>query len=199
MPFAQSLDLRAEKRLQTVGDQFKTALGKDIAATRQSGLKLELALKNHATIHELELEYDLQNRFFSRIYDLTIKCTLPFEHGEETRITLKYGGFNSIKDAYFVDESGSAMGKKITAKLNNPRISKKFREFQFLGLNLEYHAAKKTWSIEATSIVGSSTWMFLPPLLHTIKPKPEECREIVRLFELLAFVVSTEGISCPYT
>lgn len=198
MPFAQSIDLRAEKRLQSVADQFKTALGTDITAARQTGLRLELALKNQDYIHELELEYDLQNRFFSRIYDLTIKCNLPFDYGEETRVTLKYRGFNSIKGAYFVDESGSAMGERIVAKLNSPRVLKKFIEFQFLGLNLEYHALKKTWSIEAKSIVGSSTWMFLPPLIHTIKPKPEECRRIVALFELLAFVVSTEGTDSPH-
>jgi len=191
--FGTRLNSRANYRLQMLGKLFNDVLDEKIQKMNKKELSLTLELKEPEYISEIELKYSLQNRFFSRIYDLIIESTLSFQEGEETLITLNYKGFNKITGAYFDEKTGNEQGKRIAQKLNYPQILDKFLEFNFPRFDIRYSPTSKTWNIKATSIIGSTTWILIPPIFQTIKPTSKECLQILKLFELVAYVISTEN------
>ena len=46
------------------------------------------------------------------------------------------------------------------------------------------------WRISCESIIGSATWLLIPPVLSMIAPKKEECIMLLELFEMLGDAVA---------
>ena len=56
-------------------------------------------------------------------------------------------------------------------------------------LELRHAEGQDSWTISCESLIGSATWVLLPPVFSMITPKKSECIQFVELFELLADAV----------
>ncbi len=203
MPFGQiarGLDRRAESRLSMISKIYESGLTGQVEKRSHNKLNAVLSFKDNKYLKEIDLYYTMQNRFFNRNYDLHLEATFPGptkyegEDISDTEIELNYIGTLHVKEVVFELKKGDSFGENVLKLLNHNEIRSAFLTLDLPSFKLHYDKYSKdenNWSIKATSLIGSTTWLFMPPIYHTIKPKPEECKLLIDLFTLTARAVNT--------
>ncbi len=159
---------------------------------------LSVRLGRCAGSDRLTLVYNWENRFMSVNYNLQILSEIPVnerftETGTchfELQFGLKYTQWVcrrlisedfSQKDAYL-------------ARLSNPLIMDRIRALDIFDLEIRHEEGSGAFTISMESMIGSATWILIPPITNLILPRTEECVQSFELFELLGDAVVNNGL-----
>lgn len=82
-------------------------------------------------------------------------------------------------------ESNTLNPDQYIDRLSNPLILDRLQSLDIMEMELMYRRDWKSWRISCESIIGSATWILIPPVLSMITPKIEECIKFLELYELL--------------
>ena len=84
---------------------------------------------------------------------------------------------------------GLSMLEKYRERLTNPLITQRLDVLDIFEMELRHIEGQDYWRISCESMIGSATWILIPPVTSMITPKPHECMRFLELFELIGDAV----------
>lgn len=190
---ANILNKKANAKLDLVLHVFEQALDTRWHTEYNTLLHKKATLFGFRYLKEIELRYTLQNRLFATIYNFIISYKVPSSYNEYMKFELRYSGKSKISAANFLVLQGEEEADPIQERLSNPLITDRLRKLDFLDLIIEYLPNEQNWRIKVDSLIGSSTWNFIPPVFQVIKPNIQECILMIELFELIAHALQNQA------
>ena len=183
------INKKANLKLDYVVKKCKVALGLYIEKSVERFLEREVTFCYLRFLTKLNLKYKVENRLWAISYDLLYNTVIEdrFLAGPESDclFDVRLKGKLKIKDAEFVSDSNDKRVLEILEKLNNPLITERISSMDLTNFKISYRKDTRLWKVNFRSLIGSTTWNFIPPVTYLIKPKEEECVKIVELFELI--------------
>ena len=88
-----------------------------------------------------------------------------------------------------IDEVAKAFTNIHTAS-QRYRIIDRLNTLDIMEMEIRHEDNSGYFQVSCESLIGSATWMLIPPVLSMITPKREECIKFLELFELLADAVA---------
>lgn len=186
---------RAETKISALADLFKAAAGDRWERTRLDTLQRKLFFSGFHYLDSLKLVYNWENRFMSVNYNLQMISDIPtdndrFEETGDCCFTLKcqQKGLKGKRDYSWECKRWEDGDEKLGAymeRLSNSLILERLQALDIMEMQIEYQEEWEYWRISCESIIGSATWILIPPVLSMITPKLEECIKFLELFELL--------------
>ena len=74
---------------------------------------------------------------------------------------------------------------RLLSELNHPLILERVELLDMNKVSLSYNRFSQSWTLEYKSIIGSTNWILIPPVMQLIKYKPEEVVRTLEFFELV--------------
>ena len=189
---------RAELKLSALTNCFRDALEDRWQSTETGTLRRKLNLSGFHYLKYFQLIYNWENRFMAVNYNLQFLCEVPvterFQETGESRLSLKCrqkgpkGQREYTWDA-LAWEGGDESLAACRQRLALPLITQRLDALDIMELELRHAEGQDSWTISCESLIGSATWVLLPPVFSMITPKKAECIQFVELFELLADAV----------
>jgi|GEM_PF-1060903 len=196
------INKKADVKLGVVADIFEKVLGDRFVKTRKTLLHREIECRGFRYVKSIKLDYEsYENRMWAFSYNLNISVSLDaseYTEKETERCAFKgkAKGKMDIKDAEWLDNGSECSSEQINrylSRLNNKFIVDRMVKLDMNKMKLDYDPVSNYWSAGFTSLIGSSTWIMIPPVMQLIRPKPEECAMAVEFFELLFSAVVNAG------
>lgn len=194
---------RAEIKLSTLADIFKLAAGERWQETRKGTLQRTLRLSGFRYLDALQLVYNWENRFMAVNYNLQMASLIhtegtPFEEVGDCAFSLRctQRGLKGERTYTWNCGQWSAEDETLAAyqeRLSNPLITKRLDALDIFEMEIRHQKGSDQWSVSCESLIGSATWILIPPLLTMIVPKKEECIQFMELFELVADAVANNA------
>lgn len=186
------LNRKADAKLNYVVKTFEAAMDKRWAGATQGFLAKKISLQELRFLKVLELKYEIENRFFAMSFDLQYRAEVETE-GEDTPMEdcsfgVKLKGAVTITDAEFTDQGSGCSEeekKEYLQRLNNRLILDRIVALDLTKISAVYRANTATWTVSCRSLIGSVTWNLIPPVMHLITPRREECVKLIEFFELV--------------
>ncbi len=197
---------RAELKINALADLFKLAAGKSYIQMETGLLQRELTFSGFHYLNFLRLIYNWENRFMSVNYNLQITSDFStdsdlFEETGDCNFFLKCNqGLFSNKRNYLWKcahwEGSETRLNLYIERLSNPLIFERLKMLDIMEMEIQYKADWGYWRMSCESIIGSATWILIPPVFSMITPKLEECIKFLELYELIgdALINNKEGI-----
>lgn len=190
------LNRKADRKLGFVAKLYSMAIGDKMVMTRSSIINRNLYVEGFHFIKYLNLNYTYENRFWAISYNLNHKTTIDFQevnqNKEYCRFVIKNIGKMGITDALWVD-SGSQCSEEekdiYLNELNNRLIIDRVVDLDMTNVEVLYTPNMNCWTISCRTLIGSTTWILIPPVMNLIKPNPIECAKMIEFFELAANAV----------
>jgi hypothetical protein len=190
------LNRRADRKLDYVADLYGMAMGERLKRRTSELHNKTLYCEGFHYLKHLNIGYTYENRFWSFAYNLYHKTVIDSMPGlPETnycRFIVKNIGKLGITDAVWLDGGSQCSEEELDEYLkllNNKLIIDRIVSLDMTHVEVVYQPAKKSWAISNRTLVGSTTWILIPPVMHLIKLKPEECVKMLEFFELVADAV----------
>jgi hypothetical protein len=191
---------KAEVKIGALAEMLKTASGTHWVQTERGTLHRKLVFSGFQYLDSLKLIYNWENRFLSVNYNLQmvgIAAINParFQEIGDCHFTLQCAQ-HGLKGTRMYSwncghwESDREMLDEYQARLNHPLILERLRTLDILEMEIWHRDESDFWQISCESLIGSATWMLVPPVFSMITPKREECVQFLELFELLADAVA---------
>jgi hypothetical protein len=187
------LNRRADKKLDCVADLYKLVMDDKLISIRSQLLDKTLYCEGFFYIEYLNLKYTYENRLWAFSYNLEYKTSLEprSDKGAEDfcRFIVKNKGKMGIMDAQWIDSGSQCNDEKCDyylERLNNKLIIDRIVDLDMTNVEAVFNPAAHCWTISCRTLVGSTTWILIPPVMHLIKPKPVECAKMIEFFELVA-------------
>lgn len=184
---------KADGKLDMLVDMLAAAAGNRFVRTERKLLQKRNIFEGFRYLKYLDECYNFENRLFTVIYNHELSTNIEtddrFEETGSCLFDIKASGKLHIKDTEWICkefEGSDELKKAYLERLNNPLIKERIKALELTKLKLRHEKDSSSWSIVMESIIGSTTWMLLPPATSLIKPTPEECVKFLELFELLA-------------
>ena len=180
---------KVETKLSALSDAFQKAGGKYCHEEERGTLSRSLAFDGFRYFRNLKLVYNWENRFLSVNYNLQMISTLPVnERYEKTgdcvfELHFRLKGSEWVCKRWF--DGDPAKKNAYLERLSNPLIMDRIRELDIVDLEITHREADDSFTVSLESMIGSATWIFIPPITNLIAPKEEECVKFFELFELL--------------
>jgi hypothetical protein len=191
------INRRANRKFGIVVNAFTEAIdGKGVCCS-QDFMKANFHLTETKSLTEINLRYLIQNRLLSKLYDLVLTAdieTLHINDNEMRNISVKYEGVTSIKKAYFVDNNESQINSELIATLNHHLILERILKLDICKMDIYFNPKDRKWSIQAESLIGSTSWVLIPPIFKLVKPTKQECIYFIELFELISAAIKTTAV-----
>lgn len=189
------INRKANAKLNYVVKVYEAALGSKYAGVADGFLNKKLFLQDLRFLNELCVKYKIENRFFAMSFDLNYESKVELETDIEDvmeenncAFAVKLKGVASISGAEFVDRGSECEGQAIVeylSQLNHKLIIDRIIALDLTDIKVTYRADIATWSVSCRSLIGSTTWNLIPPVLQLITPKREECVKLIEFFELV--------------
>lgn len=190
---------RAETKVSALADIFKVATGERWVRTEPGVLKRKLYFRGFHYLDSLQLIYNWENRFMSVNYNLQLVGLFPtdnkrFEETDDCIFTLKctQNGLRAKREYSWTCNVWNENEEKMNAyieRLSNPIILERLDALDIMEMDIKHRDTWDHWRVSCVSIIGSATWMLIPPVLSMITPKIEECVKFMELYELLGDAV----------
>ena len=87
------------------------------------------------------------------------------------------------------DEAAAARELRIDDFLGNELIATRAKALDVVALRASFDEEKSRCHVEFSTMVGSSTWNLIPPVMQLIEPTDAECLRLIELVRLLAVAV----------
>ncbi len=192
-PSPSNLNKKIDKKLDTVAEIFEGAAVGCWQETKKSLFHKTLLLQNFRYLEHLNLKYNYENRFFSISYNLEMSTALPAKKGQAPQGDCVFQAQNAgkfrRKKPIWVCKAGEDAGGCLE-RLNHSLILDRIDALDMTRVTARYQAAEGEWSIRCESMIGSATWILIPPVINLIKPTMEECVKVLEFFELTADAVA---------
>jgi hypothetical protein len=184
------LNRKADKKLDYVASLFEMAMDEKFSGMKSGLLDKTLYCEGFYYIKELNLKYSYENRFWAFSYNLDYKTTIEHPQAiEKLKFIVENKGKMAISDARWID-SGSNCSKEETEhylnRLNNRLIIDRIVDLDMTRVEVSYNPNSQRWTIGCRTLIGSTTWVLIPPVMHLIKPRPVECVKALEFLELVA-------------
>lgn len=184
------INKKANAKLDYVVEKYKVALGGYVNKTRDRFLEKDIIFDGLRFIDTLNLKYKIENRLWAISYDLIYKTSVEDTEkaGPEMdcAFNVKLKGKIKIGQAEFYADTSDQRVDDILEKLNNQMILDRITSMDITNFKIFYRVDTGLWTISCKSLIGSTTWNFIPPITYLIKPEEEECVKVVELFELVS-------------
>jgi len=187
------LNKRADKKLDYVTLGFETAMGDRHSQTRPDSLSRLLSCSGFKHLTNLKLDYlSYENRLWSFAYNLNLRATLDavgegWPEDQEVRFAIESKGRLKVSAPRWVAKGGwepEEFIDRCLEHLNNPLILKRVELLDMSKVNFVFNPHARRWTLEYRSIIGSTNWILIPPVMQLIKYRPEEVVRTLEFFEL---------------
>lgn len=190
---------RAEIKLGALAELFRSAAGEHWTRTVAGVLRRELFFTGLPYLDTLGLIYNWENRFLSVNYNLQMVSRVSadsarFREVGTCRFTLRCAQ-SGLKGPRRYTWQCQQWGDSEEAKraylerLSTPLLTDRLNALDIMEMELRHDGGSGCWQISCESLIGSSTWLLIPPVLSMITPKREECVKFMELFQLAADAV----------
>ena len=180
---------RAELKLSVLADIFAKVIGTRCTGIEQGTLSRTIRFEQLGYIDALKFVYNWENRFMAVNYNLQtiVEPKVDDKFDEIGSCAIEYS-FKRKSDRWnFKSWSASEEQKKAySERLNNPLITDRIKALDIFDLEISHNNHASTFTISIESMIGSSTWILIPPIIQLIKPTEEECTKFIELFELIS-------------
>ncbi len=180
---------KVEGKLSVLADAFKKAGGKYCMEGERGTLSRSLSFEGFRYFRNLKLVYNWENRFLSVNYNLQMLSELPVnEKYVETgdcifELVFKMKGSEWVCKRWF-DEDPEKRNAYLK-RLANPLIMERIKALDIVDLEITHRKNDGSFLVSLESMIGSATWIFIPPITNLITPSEAECVKYFELFELL--------------
>lgn len=190
------LNRKADRKLEYVANLYGMAMGDKLITTKSKILDKTLYCEGFRFMKYLNLNYTYENRFWAISYNLNYKTTIDLSDSPKEiaycKFVVKTKGKMGIEDAQWLDGGSKCKEEEkelYLNELNNKLIIDRIVELDMTNIEVIFHPNLSQWTICARTLIGSTTWILIPPVLNLIKPKPVECVKMLEFFELVANAV----------
>lgn len=186
-----SVSRRVDKSLGYVADQMAFALGSHCTDQESRLLCRRLLLRDLRYTPYLELKYHFENRLMSVSYNLELSTEIPadprFREWGDCTFTVRQQKRGKEREVQWICLSGAEdpERERTLERLSHPLILDRIRSLELREIRVS-HARGAGWQISCESLIGSATWMLIPPVVNLIKPSEGEYLRFVEFFELVA-------------
>lgn len=193
------LNRRADKKLDYVADLYSNIINDRMTGRKSELFQKKLLFEGFRYISHLNLSYTYENRLWAFSYNLNYKTTFDAPDSQKRlgkcSFMVKNSGKTGIEDARWYDD-GSRCSRKETDRflemLNNRLIIDRIVGLDMTNVRLIFNPDTMQWSVGCRTLIGSTTWILIPPVMSLIKPRPEECARLLEFMELTADAVINE-------
>lgn len=196
---------RAEAKVGALANLFKVAAGERWIQTESGVLRRKLYFSGFHYLDSLQLDYNWENRFMSVNYNLQMISVFPtdnnrFEETDDCIFTLNctQKGLRGKRKYSWECNLWKEDEEKLNAymeRLSNPFILDRLEALDIMELGIQHKGSWDYWRVSCESIIGSATWILIPPVFSMITPKPEECIKFLELYELLGDALVNNKVS----
>ena len=188
------LNKKADKKLDYVTLGFETAMGDRHGRTRREPLARQLECSGFKHLTNLRLDYlAYENRLWAFAYNLNLRATLEasgegWPRDEELRFAIESKGRLKISAPRWTAKGGGDAEdfvERCLAQLNHALILSRVELLDMSKVSLVYNPRARRWTLEYRSIIGSTNWILIPPVMQLIKYRPEEVVRTLEFFELV--------------
>lgn len=187
---------KAEIKVDALVDIFKLASGGSWEQTRVGKLYRKLIFSGFRYLDTLRFMYNWENRFLSVNYNLQMIADLnaekrKFEETGNCHLVLdctQKGLAKAKREFDWEVKRWDDSQEKLEAyleRLNNPLIKERLYALDIMEMEITYTHGDDHWHVSCESLIGSATWILIPPVLSMITPKLNECVKFYELYELL--------------
>jgi len=196
------LNKRVEKKLDYVVKSFTDVIGERLIDTTHKNLSYTLACTGFKHLSNLTLDYmGYENRLWAFAYNLNLKSTLDVStyknpETENCNFVVQSKGKIRVSEPKWVDSGSRCSEEKVEAylkRLSHKLIMDRIAALDMMKVQVSYSAKSQQWTIKYKSIIGSTNWILIPPVLQLIKYRPEEMVRTLEFFELVF-----DAVSDPY-
>lgn len=177
---------RAEKKLAHVVEICQAALPVACHVEKRESLMWALVFDEGFEVEEVDFSYSINSKVFATLFDLhcafVVDAAVEFKDGaehdasSETRIWL-----DPKRDAFVCNDDSLDV-----SVLADAAIKDRVMALGVTSANAQWSSPCRRWDVDISSLVGSSTWNLIPPILHLIEPSKDECRQMLELVRMLA-------------
>lgn len=190
------INRRADNGFNAVIDLFAEVLGDRCIGIEKDLLRKKLLFDGFHYVKELDLKYVVENRLWERSFNLIMKSEIPtnesFREVGDCRFEINSKGVFGTKSLTWNCVKGSLSEQeesRYLERLNHRLIIDRVKALDLTHLCLEHYSGSDEWNITCQSMIGSTTWVLIPPIFQTIKPKPYEIVKFMEFLELTADAV----------
>lgn len=183
------MNKKADKKLSDLADFIQDTIPNTCHQTEKGFLYRKLDVVGKAPLSFMSLVYSVENRFAAASYNLFLQTRIQKEEGEAYSFKLQYEGMMRIQKAAFCSTADKALderGQRVLKALNASIILDKIKELNLPNVFVFYKQSEGCWQIVVQSMIGSSTWILIPPVMQLIMPTKSEIYPIVELMQLLS-------------
>jgi hypothetical protein len=196
------LNKRAEKKLDYVVKAFVDVMGERHLETTHKSLSYNLKCQGFKHLDNLTLDYiGYENRLWAFAYNLNLKSTLDVSQDknpetEDCKFIIHSKGKIRVSAPMWMDSGSKCAEEKVDVylkRLSHKLIMDRIAALDMMKVQVSYSAKSQQWTLKYQSIIGSTNWILIPPVLQLIKYKPEEMVRTLEFFELVL-----DAVSDPY-
>lgn len=191
---AHRINRKADIKLNAVVEGFKKTLGDRCVEVKDDLLRKTIVCTGFKNLTSFELNYRAyENRFWAFSYnlDVTAKIDVSDRDYMETGHCLfkaKTKGKMAINDVEWLSARNECSEEEddiYLKKLNHQLIRNRMVSLDMTSASIEYDPEKMVWTTKFRTMIGSTTWMLIPPLTQLVMPKPEEFAQMVEYMDLV--------------
>lgn len=191
---------KAETKIAVLAQMLAAAAGENWRETESETLRRTLRFTGFRYLKFLQLIYNWENRFLSVNYNLQLLSEIPtdsihFREVHDCRFSLKctQSGLRGKRTYAWESTQWNGEVAQLAAyqrRLCHPLILERLNTLDIMEMKIWHEEGSGYWRISCESIIGSATWLLIPPVLSMIAPKKEECIMLLELFEMLGDAVA---------
>ncbi|MDO4960618.1 MAG: hypothetical protein Q4E57_02005 [Eubacteriales bacterium] len=181
---------KVENKLDVLAGEIKKHAGECCTSIEKSTLTRSMSFKGFQYFNNLKLVYNWENRFMSVNYNLQmISEFLPNDKYEETGSCVFELAFKMKGKPSWVckswNDSDVVKKDEYIKRLSNPLIMDRVKALDIVDLEITHYGITGSFVVSCESMIGSTTWILIPPITSLITPKESESVKFFELFELL--------------
>lgn len=187
------MNKKADKKLEAVADMFCQVLPDNCEVAEADMLYRRLHINGLAPLENMMLVYDVENRFAAISYNMLVQAVVKAKEKRYYGFELKMdGGLKAGAVRFEAEVSDRKMDDResqILKLLNEPVVLGKIKQLGLLDVSIRYQQEYGRWLISVRSMVGSATWILMPPVMQVIMPVRQEIYQFVELMRMLTSIV----------
>ena len=175
---------KAETKISALANFFREAADEHWEKTEAGILQRKLIFSGFHYLEYLQLIYNWENRFTAVNYNLQMVSAIPttpslFEETHDCVLNLKCTQRGLKGERVYTWEAqqwgaDDAMLEAYQKRLTNPLITQRLDALDIFEMELRHNDDQDYWRISCESMIGSATWLLIPPVTSMITPKKGE-------------------------
>ena len=188
--------IKADQKLERLADTVEAVLRSRLEKAVRLYTRKIFYFREEEPLQMIHLNYYLENRLLSKIYDLHIKGRVEVSEAaemENSEIIFKHKNFQGKQPCFIGSAKESPLNQRIQ-QLNNPLIMERIQRLDLSEVAIRYKKNEKCWELSSRSIIGSSVSLMFPPLTRCITMQPQEIILLYELYSMIAAVLKYQNI-----